>query len=73
MRLEGKHKELKTYAKCITSRVNLAKSIMIKQQLKLSKRVVCGTGLERKVEFGPITKNIVSINPIYEKFNSVSY
>lgn len=73
MRLEGKHKELKNYAKCITSRVNLPKSIMIKQQLKFSKRVVCGTGLERKVEFGPFTKNFVNINPIYEKFNSVSW
>jgi hypothetical protein len=38
MRLEGYHKELKKYASAITSRRNLAYSIMSKEQLKLSQR-----------------------------------
>lgn len=61
MRGEGKHKELKSYAKNITSRVNLPYSIMIKLQFKFSSRVHAQRGLIDAYDVGTLLKNNYSI------------
>jgi hypothetical protein len=40
MRFEGKHKELKTTANSTTSRKNIVKTLSLKQQLRLSYRLL---------------------------------
>lgn len=62
MRFEGKHRELKSTANSITSRKNTSKSLSIKQQLKLSYRL-----LSTKINFYAIP--LIEIRPII-KLNS---
>lgn len=50
MRLEGKHRELKRYSNSTTSRKNLPLSLLLKQQLKFSARVVCEHGIEHTLK-----------------------
>lgn len=82
MRHEGKHKELKRYSNCITSRMNLPLSLMKKQQLKLSYRFVSNRGFENNVLCGPVCtiKENASVvcdeelnNVKWIKFNSILY
>ena len=54
VRFEGKHKPLKDYAKAMTSRVNPAYSLAIKQQLELNYRLIQNKGFEMRVSFGTI-------------------
>lgn len=54
MRAEGKHKELKSYAKNTTSRVNLPYSIMMKLQLTFSSRVHAQRGFIDTYDVGTL-------------------
>lgn len=46
---------------------------MIKQQLKMSKRVVCGIGFKNKVEFGgPYTKH-QNMNLKHDEYKTVNW
>jgi hypothetical protein len=59
IRLEGKHKELKSYGKNITSRKNLALSITIKEQLKLSNRFFSNSVINwNKISLGSKVSNM---------------
>jgi hypothetical protein len=54
MRLEAKHKEIKKYATVISSRQNLALSLAIKEQLKLSNRFFSQTAINwNEIIYGP--------------------
>jgi len=58
MRFEGKHRALKTTAHSITSRKNIQKTLCIKQQLRLSYRLL-STKIDHysiHMEIGPIIK-----------------
>jgi len=58
MRFEGKHRELKTTAHSITSRKNIQKTLCLKQQLRLSYRLL-STKIDHysiHTEIGPLIK-----------------
>lgn len=50
MRLEGKHRELKRYSNTTTSRKNLPLSLLIKQQLQFSARIVSKHGIQNNIK-----------------------
>jgi len=51
MRYEAFHKQLKSTAKIVTSRVNLLLTLCIKQQLKFSYRILSKKCLSNSIEF----------------------
>jgi len=52
MRYEGFHKQVKSTAKIVTSRINLLLTLCIKQQLKFSNRILNRKGLSNPIQFG---------------------
>lgn len=54
MRFEAKHRELKQCANAVSSRVNITKTIALKQQLNVCHRFLCGKILNEKLELGQI-------------------
>lgn len=49
IRFEAKHKELKHYAKVITSRINPSYTLALKHQLRLCHRFVCNEGFSNRL------------------------
>lgn len=58
MRFEAKHRELKRYANVVSSRVNITKTLALKQQLMLCERFLSNKGFEDNFQFGPTTQFI---------------
>lgn len=64
MRYEAFHKQLKNIAKISSSRVNLLLTLCIKQQLKLSHRLLSRKGLCNPIEYGQFIGTLHDIKEI---------
>jgi len=59
IRFEAKHKEIKQYAKVITSRLNSPYTLALKHQLQLTHRFISNKGFENRFSVGNILKNSI--------------
>lgn len=64
MRYEGFHKQLKSTAKIVTSRINLLLTLCIKQQLKFSHKILSKKGLANTIE---LTQFLGKLHDIKER------
>ncbi|XP_066595388.1 uncharacterized protein [Prorops nasuta] len=71
IRFEAKHKQLKDYAKVITSRRNPAYTIALKHQLQLCSRFLSDEGFSDRITIGPISKCTLLKSKDYNSFKSI--
>ena len=62
---EGKHRPVKKISKSVASRVNVSKTLTIRQQLELNHRFINSNGFNRRVKYGKILAANITLLPNY--------
>lgn len=69
MRFEAKHKQSKSSANVVTSRINLPRTLALKHQLQFCNRLLRKNGFENKITLGK-SHNFENVSQIIPNFNT---